>query len=45
MNICDLVLSLLQGTEGKGRHLYTDNFYTSVSLFSQLISKLEPLAP
>lgn len=31
-----VVLALVEGLEGKGHHIYTDNYYSSPSLFSEL---------
>ena len=32
-------MSLVQGLEAKGYHVFTDNFYSSPSLFSELHKK------
>ena len=37
INIDKLVLELCKGFENTYRHLFTDNFYTSVTLFKELI--------
>lgn len=34
-----VVISLVQDLEGKGYHVYTDNFYSSPALFMELKSK------
>ena len=39
MNIDKLVLELCKGFENTYRHLFTDNFYTSVTLFKELIER------
>ena len=31
-----VVMNLVEGLEGKGYHIFTDNFYSSPSLFSEL---------
>ena len=34
-----IVLKLLEGLENRGHHLYTDNYYTSPALFTDLLTK------
>ena len=34
-----VVLALLQGLEAKGHHVYTDNYYFSPALFSELMER------
>ena len=39
MNIDNLVLNLLEGLDGTGKNIYTDNLYTSIPLYTKLLEK------